>query len=133
LAATAPEEAPQPIPPARHQLPVSTAIAATTRLCAARSRAYPGLTTSLIRRRRSSNGANALFIALIVSHSISPRPMPKAASSAANSDDIETPLINRLSVLTVTRKRSRRRRSIGCSAIDAAAPGGAVRVGQHAL
>ena len=33
-----------------------------------------------------------------------------------------TPLISRLSVLTVTRKRSRRSRSIGCSSIDATAP-----------
>ena len=54
-------------------------------------------------RSRSSNGANALFIALIVSHSISPRPIPNASSSAANSLDSETPLISRLSVLTVTR------------------------------
>ena len=61
-------------------------------------------------------------MALIVSHSISPSPMPNASSSAANSLDIDTPLMSRLSVLTVTRKRSRRRRSIGWSATDAAAP-----------
>src|SRR6185369_7895678 len=72
---------------ARHGRPPPGA-APTTRLSAARRRAYPGLTTSLIRRSRSSNGANALFIALIVSHSISPRPIPNAASRAANSDDI---------------------------------------------
>ena len=73
-------------------------------------------------RMRSSNGANALFIALIVSHSISPRPIPNAASRAANSLERDTPLISRLSVLSVTRKRRRRSRSIGWSSMDAAAP-----------
>ena len=38
------------------------------------------------------------FIALRVSHSISPSPIPNAASSAANSDDNVTFDINRLSV-----------------------------------
>ncbi|HXG41015.1 MAG TPA: HAMP domain-containing sensor histidine kinase, partial [Candidatus Limnocylindrales bacterium] len=38
------------------------------------------------------------------------------------SDERVTPLISRLSVLTVTRNRSRRRRSIGCSSIDETAP-----------
>ena len=58
----------------------------------------------------------------MVSHSISPSPSPNASSSAANSLDSETPLMSRLSVLTVTRKRSRRSRSIGCSSMDGAAP-----------
>ncbi len=48
--------------------------------------------------------------------------MENASSSAANSLDSDTPLISRLSVLTVTRKRSRRSRSIGCSRTDGAAP-----------
>ena len=71
---------------------------------------------------RSSNGANALFIALIVSHSMSPQPYPNASASAWNSDDRVIPLISRLSVLTVTRKSSSRSSPIGWSLIDATAP-----------
>jgi hypothetical protein len=41
---------------------------------AARAVANPGLMTVLISRSRSSNGANALFIALSVSHSMSDHP-----------------------------------------------------------
>jgi len=41
-------------------------------------------------RSRSSNGANADFMALIVSHSISPSPMPNASSSACISLDMDT-------------------------------------------
>ncbi len=40
----------------------------------ARAVAKPGLITVLISRSRSSNGANALFIAFIVSHSMSDHP-----------------------------------------------------------
>jgi hypothetical protein len=36
--------------------------------------AKPGLITELIRARRSSKGANALFIALTVSHRMSGQP-----------------------------------------------------------
>src|SRR5262249_2456159 len=94
----------------------------TTRDCSARRWAEPGLTTAVIRRNRSSNGAKALLSALSVSHSISPRPIANASSSAANSLESVTPLIRRLSVLSVTRKRRRRRRSMGCFSIEGAAP-----------
>jgi len=46
----------------------------TWKLLVARAVAKPGLMTVLISRRRSSNGANALFIALSVSHSMSDQP-----------------------------------------------------------
>ena len=70
--------------------------------------------TPLMRRSRWSNGANELFMR------VQRQPLhlveaeaERVATAAANSDDMETPLISRLSVLTVTRKRSRRSRSIG--------------------
>src|SRR5579859_5167392 len=91
--------------------------------------ANPGLITVLISARRSSNGANALFIALIVSHWMSDQPYPNASQSAANSDDRLTPLISRLSVLTVTRNDSARSSPIGCSLIDRAAPVCTLEVG----
>ncbi len=84
--------------------------------------AKPGLITVLISASRSSNGANALFIALIVSHCTSDKPYPNASLSAANSDDRVTPLISRLSVLTVTLNDSARSNPIGCSLIERAAP-----------
>ncbi len=73
-------------------------------------------------RSRSGNGANALFTVLIVTHSKSSVPHPKASASCTNSFDIDVSLISRLSVFTVTRKRSRRSIPIGCSAIDAHTP-----------
>ena len=45
--------------------------------------ANPGLITVLISARRSSNGANAIFIALIVSHCTADNPCPNASDSAA--------------------------------------------------
>src|SRR6266508_2335004 len=78
--------------------------------------------TSLIRTNRSSNGMNALFIALTVNHCSSLHPYPNASTSRASSRDIEVPLISRLSVLTVTRNRRSRRSPMGCSAIEGAAP-----------
>jgi hypothetical protein len=46
----------------------------TTASLMARAVANPGLITVLMRRSRSSKPANALFIALTVSHSISDQP-----------------------------------------------------------
>ena len=53
-----PAPPPSPAPPPAHGL----------------TAAKPGLITVLMIFSRSSNGANALFIALIVSHSMSPQP-----------------------------------------------------------
>ena len=53
---------------------------------------------------------------------MSPQPYPNASVSARNSDDSVTPLISRLSVLTVTRNSSSRSSPIGWSLIDVAAP-----------
>ena len=89
---------------------------------AARATAKPGLMTVLMIDSRSSKGANALFIALMVSHSMSDQPYPNASVSAWNSDDRLTPLISRLSVLTVTRNSSSRSSPIGCSLIEETAP-----------
>src|SRR5688572_7228880 len=61
--------------------------------------AYAGLITSLINANRSSNGMNALFMALTVNHCNSAQPYPKASASSTISRDIDVPLINRLSVL----------------------------------
>ena len=73
-------------------------------------------------RRRSGNGAKALFTVLIVTHSKSSSVQPNASSSWTISLVIDVSLISRLSVFSVTRKRSRRSISIGCSAIDPTTP-----------
>ena len=101
----------------------------TTASLSARAVAKPGLMTVLIKRRRSSNPANALFIALMVSHSTSDQPYPNSAASLWNSELSVTWLISRLSVFTVTRNCSWRRIRIGCSAIDRAAPVCTLEVG----
>src|SRR5690242_2576871 len=69
------------------------------------SLAYAGLMTSVMISSRSSNGMNADFMAFTVSHCRSFQPQPNASASSTISRDIEVPLIRRLSVLTVTRKR----------------------------
>ena len=71
---------------------------------------------------RSSNGRNADFIALIVTQRRSPNVHPACSTSSAASRDIEVPLINRLSVLSVTRNRKRNNREIGCRPMLRAAP-----------
>ena len=96
---------------------------------AARAVAYPGLITVSMIRSRSSKWANALFIALIVSHSMSRQPYPNVWASRWNSDDRLTPLISRLSVFTVTRNESWRSSRIGCSSMDGAAPVWTLEVG----
>ena len=74
-------------------------------------------------RSRSGNGANADFMALIVSHSKSSSAPAEGVGELHDiSVDIDVSLISRLSVLTVTRNRSRRSIPIGCSAIDAHTP-----------
>ena len=95
----------------------------------ARAFAKRGLMTPLMMASRSGYGANALFIALMVSHSKSSKPQPNASRSCSISWVIEVARISRLSVLTVTRKRSLRSRSIGCSWIDATAPVWTLEVG----
>ncbi len=85
--------------------------------------------TSLMSRSRPSNATNALFMAFSVSHSISSKPIPNASTSRRNSSVGVIPLIRRLSVFTVTRNLSRRRRSMGCSAMDGATPVWTLEVG----
>src|SRR5262249_269491 len=75
--------------------------------------AYAGLITSLIRTRRSSEGVNELFIALMVNHCRSAQPYPNASTSRASSRDTDVRLMSRLSVLTVTRKASSRSSPMG--------------------
>ena len=87
----------------------------------ARRAEKPGLIWPSMMRRRWSNGQNADFMALIVSHSISSQPKPKA-STRGELSVMSMPDISRLSVFTVTRNRSRVSRPMGCSAIDGAAP-----------
>src|SRR3954468_4621932 len=86
------------------------------------SNAYRGLISPLITRSRSGKGANADFMPLIVSHSKSDRSQPKASRSLHISVVIDVLLIRRLSVLTVTRKRSRRSIPIGWSATESQTP-----------
>ena len=73
-------------------------------------------------RSRSGNGAKALFTVLIVTHSKSSIVHPNASCNCTSSLVIDVSLISRLSVFTVTRNRSRRSISIGCSAIDGTTP-----------
>src|SRR6266511_696066 len=105
------------------------AVVSSAAALAAWSEAKPGLICSLMMRSRPSNGQNADFMAFSVSHSMSSRPMSKALASVANSLDRVMPLISRLSVLTVTRKRNRRSRSMGWSAMLAVAPVCTLEVG----
>ena len=71
---------------------------------------------------RWSNGRNADFIALMVTHRRSATVQSASAASRAASRDSEVPLISRLSVLRVTRNFSRARSEIGWSPMDFAAP-----------
>src|SRR5665648_950543 len=71
---------------------------------------------------RSSNGMKADFIALIVAQRKSSSVHPAWLTSNDISRVIDVPLINLLSVLTVTRNLSRFNNEIGCSAMDSAAP-----------
>ena len=82
-------------------------------------------------RSRSGKGAKALFMAFKVIHSKSSRPQPKASASWSNSLVMEVSLISRLSVFTVTRKRSRRRSPMGCSAMEAHTPVFTLLVGHN--
>ena len=82
-------------------------------------------------RRRWSKGQNADFMALSVTHSKSSQVQPNVSCMASSSEVIDTPLISRLSVLTVTRNRSRFSRSIGCSARLARGAGVDVRRRAH--
>ena len=67
-------------------------------------------------------GAKALLTVLIVTHSKSSSVQRSDSCSWRISFVIDVSLISRLSVFRVTRKRSRRSKSIGCSAIDPTTP-----------
>ena len=84
--------------------------------------AKPGFIRPSIRASRSSKGQKALFMALIVSQLMSLHDQSNVSTSSASSEERLMPLMRRLSVLTVTRKRRRRRSPIGCSAREATAP-----------
>ena len=70
----------------------------------------------------SSNGMNALFMALTVNHWRSSRVHPKASQHNCISLVMDVPDIKRLSVLMVTRNPSERSMPIGCASIDGATP-----------
>ena len=83
-----------------------------------------------MRASRSSKGRKADFIALMVNQRSVAASCPKACTSDHISSVIEVPLISRLSVLTVTRKRRSVSNPIGCSATEDAAPVWTLLAGQ---